>query len=174
MSQRRLLEPPFAIDRRALAAFRIAIALILLMDLLIRSGSVVEHYSDGGILPRSQWVQQNKGTARWSLHAMNGEPAFQRALMIAAALAAGAMLVGWKTRGAVALAWLLTHSIQMRNPMINNGGDILLRGMLLWAVFLPLGSRWSIDALSVAVRSPGAPSRKGGAVSARPATPPLA
>jgi predicted DCC family thiol-disulfide oxidoreductase YuxK len=43
-------------------------------------------------------------------------------------------------------SWILLVSIHNRNPMILNGGDVLFRCLYLWAMLLPLGARWSIDA----------------------------
>jgi hypothetical protein len=34
----------------------------------------------------------------------------------------------------------------MRNPYILSGGDVLLRVVVFWAMFLPLGDRYSLDA----------------------------
>ncbi len=41
---------------------------------------------------------------------------------------------------------MLLVSLHDRNPVLLNGGDVLRRLLLLWAVFLPLGERWSVDA----------------------------
>src|SRR5207302_9988395 len=38
-------------------------------------------------------------------------------------------------------------SLHNRNPMILQGGDVLLRMLLFWGMFLPLGVRYSLDAL---------------------------
>jgi HTTM domain len=37
-------------------------------------------------------------------------------------------------------------SLHARNPLVLNFGDAILRVCLFWALFLPLGSRWSLDA----------------------------
>ncbi len=42
-----------AIDRRALAAFRVALGLCLLVDIALRYPDVVAFYIDSGMLPRS-------------------------------------------------------------------------------------------------------------------------
>jgi hypothetical protein len=41
--------------------------------------------------------------------------------------------------------WLLVVSIQWRNPLLLGGGETLLRVLLFWGMFLPLGAVWSID-----------------------------
>jgi len=144
---RRFLDRIFGIDARSLAAFRVATGLILLVDLWIRSASIVEHYSDAGLLTRRQWVDSTALTWEWSLHAMNGQPAFARMLFAAAAVAGAMLVIGWRTRLAAFVSWLLLVSLQQRNEYLINGGDVLLRVLLFWAMFLPLGARWSLDAL---------------------------
>jgi hypothetical protein len=64
--------------------------------------------------------------------------------------------VGWWTRLATAAAWVLVLSLHTRVPVIINAGDTLLHALLLWAVFLPLGGRWSVDARRRGVRGDGA------------------
>src|SRR5215210_4692651 len=55
------------------------------------------------------------------------------------------MLVGYRTRPMTILVWVLVLSIQNRNPLVLSGGDSLLRLLLFWAMFLPLGAYWSVD-----------------------------
>jgi hypothetical protein len=42
-------------------------------------------------------------------------------------------------------SWILLVSLQNRNPLLLQGGDILFRMILFWAMFLPLGARCSLD-----------------------------
>ena len=41
---------------------------------------------------------------------------------------------------------MLLASLHGRNPGVLNTGDVILRLMLFWAMFLPLGACWSLDA----------------------------
>jgi hypothetical protein len=52
----------------------------------------------------------------------------------------------------VFLSFLMLVSVHGRNPTLMQGGDHLMRAMLFWSIFLPLGARWSFDA---AGREPG-------------------
>jgi hypothetical protein len=76
---------------------------------------------------------------------MNGEALFQALLFAGAALAALGLLVGYRTRLMTFVVWVLVLSIQWRNPMVLGAGETLLRLLLLWAMFLPLGAYWSVD-----------------------------
>ncbi len=135
----------FGIDPRGLAAFRIGLGTLLLIDLGIRATDLVGHYTDAGVLPRALLVESWSHTWRWSLHVLGGSAASQALLFLFAALAAVAVLVGYRTRWAVIISWVLLVSLHARNPLLLNGGDVLLRLLLCWSIFLPLNSWWAID-----------------------------
>lgn len=140
-----------AVDTRALAAFRIALALLLLADLALRSRHLVAFYADVGVLPREALFELYQA-ARFSLHALSGAAWYQGLLFVAAAGVALALLVGVRPRIAAAVSLVLLASLQVRNPLVLNGGDTLLRRLLFWAVFLPLGERWAVGARPQAAR----------------------
>ncbi|WP_247729503.1 HTTM domain-containing protein [Halovivax limisalsi] len=135
----------FEIDPRALAAFRIGLGTLLLVDLALRSRSLVAFYTDYGVLPREVLFADYSDV--YSLHALSGEPWAIALLFAIAAAFAVAMTVGYRTRIATLGSWLLLYSLHVRNPMVLNGGDSLFRMLVLWAIFLPLGARWSVDAV---------------------------
>lgn len=134
------------IDRRALAAFRIALGTVLLLDLVLRSRSLVAFYTDAGVLPRSTLTALYPVVGRLSLHALSGAVWLQVVLVGLAGCAALAVLVGYRTRLATAISLLLLLSLHARNPLVLNAGDSLLRQLLFWSLFLPLGARWGVDA----------------------------
>jgi hypothetical protein len=67
-------------------------------------------------------------------------------LFLIHAVAATGLLIGYRTRLMTFIVWLFTSSLHTRNPLILNGGDDLLRVLLFFAMFLPLGARYSVDA----------------------------
>lgn len=135
----------FSIDLRSLALMRVTLALLLLLDLILRSSAIRFFYTDAGILPRSKWIEINH---QWylSLHAASGQLWWQVLLFIVAAVFAIGLLVGYRTRLMSIMSWLLLASLMNRNEMVLQGGDILLIVMCFWGMFLPLGARWSVDA----------------------------
>lgn len=137
--------PLFGIDLRSLALFRVLLALVLFVDTLRRLSDVRAFYTDAGVMPRA-WAALDVAPWRWSLHMANGESWFQVILILALAAAAFALMLGWRTRLATIVCWVLTLSIANRNTMILIGGDYLLCCLLFWSLFLPLGARWSVDA----------------------------
>lgn len=143
----------FGIDLRSLAAFRIGVAGIVLVDLWYRGQNASAFFTDQGVLPRVdliksfEWGDTFGFQHQWSLHMLSGALWLQIALLLIAALFAFWMLIGYRTRLAAIATWLLLLSLDARNPVILDSGDVLLRCMLLFSLFLPLGARWSIDQL---------------------------
>lgn len=135
-----------AIDLRSLAALRIGLGALLLVDLGYRSLDLRAHYTDAGVLPRSalQLLKLSPENA-WSLHTLGGSALWEWPLFGVAWAAAFAFLLGYRTRLAGLLSWVLLLSIQHRNPLILIGADLLLRILLFWALLLPVGARWSLD-----------------------------
>jgi len=135
----------FAADLRSLAALRIVLAVIVLIDLAGRSGNLLAHYTDDGVLPIRILLAEPGMTWRASLNFMSGTLVVQALLFGITALAAAALLVGYRTRLATVIVWVLMLSIQVRNPFVTTGADVLLRLLLFWSIFLPLGAWWSLD-----------------------------
>jgi predicted DCC family thiol-disulfide oxidoreductase YuxK len=143
--QRPFLERTFGIDLRSLALFRASLGAVLLADLALRAANLATFYTDPGVMPRD-WLVSVNGLWRISLHAANGEAWFAGLLLAIEALAALALLAGYRTRLANVVAFVLHGSLLNRNPLVLLGGDPLLVCLLFWGMFLPLGARWSVDA----------------------------
>jgi hypothetical protein len=136
----------FTADVRSLAALRIMLALVVLLDLGSRAGDLSAHYTDGGVLTRADLLHGGVlPHGAWSLSLIGGGALVQGLLFAVAAVAAVGLLVGWCTRLMTLIVWLLVVSIQWRNPLLLGGAEQLLRAMLFWALFLPLGAAWSVD-----------------------------
>lgn len=134
----------FGIDLRTLALFRILLGIYILIDLCHRARDLVAHYTDAGLLPRA--VQMDfLYFSTWSVHLGNGASWFQALLFLLAGFLAVLLILGWRTRLVTALSWLLMLSVQNRNTFILSGEDNLALLLLFWAMFLPIGARYSID-----------------------------
>ncbi|MBE9125805.1 MULTISPECIES: DCC1-like thiol-disulfide oxidoreductase family protein [unclassified Coleofasciculus] len=138
------LKELFGFDLRSLAAFRIGIALILIADLIIRSSDINTLYSDTGVLPRTALNDIIKPWY-WSVYSLSGQPLVQTLVFLLAGLIAVALLVGYRTRLAAIASWAMLISLHNRNPAVLFAGDDMLRALMFWAMFLPLGACYSID-----------------------------
>lgn len=146
-ARRSIVRAVVGIDSRALAVFRVGLGFAVLFDVLQRAGSLRAHYTDAGVLSRTDALQQFPALHEWGLciHLLGGSTLAQGFLFALHALAAIALIVGYRSTVASFVAWLLTSSVQLRNPYLGGGFDALLRMFLLWAIFLPLGRRGSVD-----------------------------
>ena len=139
-----VVPPHLGIDVRAIAAFRVALALMVLVDLGNRWALLASHYTDHGVLPRAA-VAAAQNPWHVSFHMLSGEPWALHLLFALNAVALLGLLVGFRSRLMAGVCWLFLVSLHARSPELLQSGDVLLRLYLLWAIFLPLGARWSVD-----------------------------
>ncbi|MBM4360018.1 MAG: HTTM domain-containing protein [Deltaproteobacteria bacterium] len=138
-------------DRRTLGLTRLLLGFFLLFDLFRRTSDWWKMFSNEGVLPAhfnlfrpqsSGWSFVNAFATRpetWALWAF--------ALVVYACL-----FVGYKTKVMQVLAALLVASMNGRVLLIENGGYVVHNLLLLWTAFLPLGDRFSVDALLESLR----------------------
>ena len=139
------LDEIFGFDLRSLALFRIGLALVIIADLIIRWSDIKAHYSDYGITPRIFLIDQIIDSWYWSIHLISGQPFVQGLIFLVAGLIAFAMLVGYRTRLATIASWALVISLHNREPNVLFAADMVLRALLFWSMFLPLGACYSVD-----------------------------
>ena len=135
----------FYLDLRMLALFRIGLGGVILIDLVQRSFSFRAHYTQSGVLPAEEALWFADFSALLPLHLWFPSDAAQILFLALQAVAACALVFGVQTRMATVVCWLLVNSLQLRNPVLLYGADRELAAVLLWAMFLPLGARWSMD-----------------------------
>ncbi len=134
----------FSMDLRSLALFRIFLAITLIIELFVASGDIVEFFSDEGPNPRFLMTAYT-GIGNFSIHMISGRMEIQLVLFLISMLFALAMLFGYRTRFATFMSWFLYISLQNRNPLIIEIGDYMLKLILFFGMFLPLGAYYSID-----------------------------
>ncbi|MGE3974288.1 MAG: DCC1-like thiol-disulfide oxidoreductase family protein [Bdellovibrionales bacterium] len=145
----------FGCDLRSLALLRVGVALILIFDLINRCTNFYAFHTDAGVLPLIELLQLWGSPWFWSLYYLSTGYWWPTILFILNFLAALSLLVGWKTRYATLVCWILLISLQARMPLILQSGDVLLRLLLFWGFFLPWGTYYSVDsALGKKLKSP--------------------
>ncbi|MEO0411178.1 MAG: HTTM domain-containing protein [Pseudomonadota bacterium] len=138
------LKTVFGIDLRSLAAFRVGVAVYILVDLANRWPYLNVFYTDAGILGRAEAIAYNY-VSRWSLFYISGEAWVVHVLFVCLALAALSLLVGYRTRLSIFICWVLVVSLTNRNLFLLQGDDDLICILLFWGLFLPLSARFSVD-----------------------------
>lgn len=137
----------FAYDLRGLAAMRIGLGLLLLADIINRSFSFAALYATESAVPRQAALDDFANPWQLSLHLYAPADWMVAALFALAAAFAIMLAVGYRTRLATVVSWVLLISLHSRNPLVLQGGDEVLRAMVFWGMFLPLGARYSFDRL---------------------------
>jgi predicted DCC family thiol-disulfide oxidoreductase YuxK len=140
------------IDGRSLGLFRIGLGLLLLVDLVRRFPHVRDFYTNSGILPN---------------HTMLWRPMVPRLFSVFFPVSLGpevwltfaicafcyvALLIGWRSRLFMVLSFLMATSLHNRIVPAENWGTVALGALMVWAMFLPLGRRFSVDALRASLR----------------------
>jgi hypothetical protein len=141
----------FTVDRRVLGLFRIGMGLVLLVDVLRRLPYAAMFYSDVGVLPSALAIERPVGDPTLSLFYLLHTPRAVEAGMLTLAIVDVAYLIGYRTRLAQILVFIGFASLTSRNAWVANRGHIEMSLALMWTLLLPLGDRYSLDAL----RAPG-------------------
>lgn len=135
----------FTFDLRSLSLMRIAVALTLLVDLVVRAGNFKAHYSNQGVLPLEALFRFAWNEHFFSFYTLSGSALLQGIVVLLNLICIFFLLIGYRTKLFSILCWLFLLSIHNRNPLIQQGGDDLLRLILFWGIFLPWGHCYSFD-----------------------------
>ncbi|MGD1988948.1 MAG: hypothetical protein PVJ93_05815, partial [Pseudomonadales bacterium] len=141
----RALRAPFTVDLRALGLLRIAVGLLILADLLLRSSDWLTFLGAEGLYG----AELSKSLAepwRLSLYWLFDDPRWTLGLGVLSALAALTLTLGIRPWLSTLVSFLLLASLHNRNPLVLQGGDNLLLLLLFWGLFLPWGARLSLAA----------------------------
>ncbi len=136
----------YKLDLRALALMRIALALVVIADLIIRYGDVTVFYTNEGMWPLDMLKHSGWKEGYWSLHALSGNAFLQIGLLVLQFILALTLLFGFYSRTSAFLIYVLYISLHNRNIFILQAGDDLLRIVLLACSLLPIGARYAFDA----------------------------
>ncbi|MFC5272309.1 HTTM domain-containing protein [Adhaeribacter terreus] len=139
------LQKTFTVDLRALALLRIGLGALLIIDLYTRATDLEAHYANSGVLPLPALFEHAWNPYFFSFHTGSGLWQVQALFFLLSAFFAVCLILGFKTRLATVFSWALLVSLHNRNPLILQGGDDLVRMLLFWSIFLPMGTYYSID-----------------------------
>ncbi|MEM7269337.1 MAG: HTTM domain-containing protein [Pseudomonadota bacterium] len=135
----------FEVDLRALAAMRVLAAMTFLWILFVWALDLSFLFTDAGALPRDA-LTDAPGYKRFSILVWLDGYWIALALWLASLAAATALLFGFRSRLAAFVVLVIYLTFLGRNPMIMQGGDVLLPLLLFWMAVLPIGAVWSVDA----------------------------
>ena len=135
----------FSIDLRSLAAMRCLGAITMLWCLIVWAPDLTLFFTDDGVLRRDEFPGRFDWARFSLLKFVDGYWAALTVWLIGL-LGAIALLLGYRARWAALVCWVIYLTFAGRNPMILQGGDVLLPLLLFWMIFLPIGAVFSVDA----------------------------
>lgn len=149
---RRLRRAWFEADPRALGLFRVAFGLLCIWDVARRLPWIDVLYSNAGVLSNHFALFRPHSPYTFSLLHTFGRPEEVAAFFAFTLVCLALFTLGAWTRITHLLSMLCVISIHSRNVLLENGGDVVMNLWWLWTLFLPLGRRYSIDALRASLR----------------------
>jgi hypothetical protein len=142
------------VDRRVLGALRIATGLVLLYDLLRRFRLIRLLYANSGVLSNHFVLFQPEARPQLSFLVPFSTPGEVTAAFLVIGAVYACYTLGVFTRAAQIAAFVCLTSLNARNLFVEDGGVITLIALCLWSTFLPLGDRFSLDAVLTSARLP--------------------
>ena len=136
------------LDRRVLGLFRIGFGCLLLGDVLRRMAVATFFFSNDGFL--SNHVALARPLAKpfyFSLYNAFSTPFEVKLAFGLTAIAFCFYIVGYHTKLFQIIAFVLATSLNSRNLLLENGGTVVVCLVAMWSMFMPLGDRFSVDAL---------------------------
>lgn len=126
-----------ALRSQSLLGFRRGLALLCILDCLQRLPDAGLFLSDLGILPRFRAHLLLIDTNNISLFMLSGRPLVMGLFLLLTMGLAAAVVWGRSERWLRVALWAMMASVQMRNPLLGDAADDLLRLLLFWDMFLP-------------------------------------
>lgn len=134
-------------DRRTLGFSRILLGFLLVMDLFRRTWDWQAMFSTLGVLPNHVNLFRPQGGGNFSIVNAFSSPGELWVLWAIELFCFLCLMVGYKTRVFQILSLVFVTGNNGRILLIENGGYVVQNLLLLWTCFLPLGDRFSVDAM---------------------------
>jgi hypothetical protein len=151
--RRGLFEAYFTVDPRSLGLCRIGLGLLLLWDLLRRVPEISIWYSNQGLLPNHTALWRPGAEYMFSFFFAASTVQEAACMFFLCALVFALFTVGYRTRLMHVLSFACIVSLHSRGIFLENGGDVVLNVLCAWTLFLPLGARFSVDAVLSSLRA---------------------
>jgi hypothetical protein len=138
------------VDPRSLGAFRVVFGLVLLSDLARRWVGLEFWYANSGLLPNHTLLWRPPADRMFSLFFTVSSVREAQLGFAVCGVVYVMFLLGYRTRWAQLLALVARVSLNSRLAVLENGGDMVMDLLCLLTLPLPLGQRFSLDAVATA------------------------
>jgi len=144
---RSLFQTYLTIDPRSLGLFRLLFGAVLVSDLARRWAELGLWYTNSGLLPNHTVLWRPPARSMFSLFFTVSNTFEAQLGFMLCAIVYLLFIVGFHTRWMQALALVARVSLNSRLAPLENGGDMVMDLLVLLTLPLPLGLRFSLDAL---------------------------
>jgi hypothetical protein len=134
-------------DPRSMGLARIGLGLLLIWDLLRRVPDLSNWYSNEGLLPNHTVLWRPSSDYMFSFFFAASRPSEVAVMFVLSGIVFLIFTLGYRTRFFHILSFACMVSLHDREIFTENGGDCALNILCAWTLFLPLGARFSIDAV---------------------------
>ena len=148
---KKILKNWLYVDTRTLALFRIVFGVVGFIDVLRRFPIIDVFYSDAGMNFRRQVTSKYSIKYFTLLEYVQGT-AEVHFFFILCAICFFFLIIGYHTRIFQFLSAIGLISIHNAAVILENGGDMVFNNYLVWTLFLPLGTSWSVDSMRKSFR----------------------
>ena len=135
------------IDLRPLGLMRVVFGAVLFWSTIDLAPVLRAFFSDDGVVPRAALLAIARNN-RVSVFDFSGPPWLLVGMYALTLAAIMAFTVGFRSRLASVATFVLVTGLHERNTYALDGSDNVLRVMLFWMMFMPVGARYSFDALA--------------------------
>jgi Vitamin K-dependent gamma-carboxylase len=123
-------------DHRSLFFFRFLLGSLIVIDLGLRLYHADDYFGPQGIFPSTLGADYFQG--HWPLQLLLENFLGIKTFIFLGIISAVLFASGIKTRFTGGVTYFIFLSLNFRNTLILNAGDLLLRTLLLWSLFLPV------------------------------------
>ena len=134
-------------DHRSLALTRIGLGILLVYNVWRRVPRIVSFYTNDGVLPNHTVLWRPTIEYTFSFFHAASRTDEAAIMFVLCGIVFLAFTVGYRTRLMHVLSFICLISLQARVAFTMNGGDVALDVLAAWTMFLPMGARFSVDAL---------------------------
>ena len=151
---RSLVDTYLSADPRSLGLFRVVFGLVLLSDLARRWVELGFWYTNSGLLPNHTLLWRPPARSLFSLFFTVSSTSEAQLGFVLCAVVYTMFTLGYRTRWVQAFALIARVSLNSRLAVLENGGDMVMDLLCLLTLPLPLGLRFSLDALAASPQRP--------------------
>ena len=139
-------------DPRSLGLARIYLGLLLLADLTRRFSVLSTWYTNDGLLPNHTLLWRPPAEAQVSLFFTASTAGQATVLFALSALVYFFFTIGYRTRLFHVLSLVALVSLHGRTLLFEDGSEVTLHLLCMFTLFLPMGIRFSVDAVTKGLR----------------------